>query len=203
MKIISLNTWGGRAGKEGLLAFFKRHAATTDVFCLQEVWSAPHEHLDGVEAGGWKINHDEIMVYGLQEISEALADFEALFHPHFGDNYGLMMLMNKKWRIQKSGELFVYLQKGHYPTDGDIGNHARNIQYVTFETGEGTRTVINFHGLWNGKGKNDSPERIEQSEKILEFTKSLNHPFVLCGDFNLKPDTQSLQKFEQEHKLIS
>lgn len=26
MRIISLNTWGGRGGKENLLAFFKKHA---------------------------------------------------------------------------------------------------------------------------------------------------------------------------------
>lgn len=47
-----------------------------------------------------------------------------------------------------------------------------------------------------GKGKNDSPERLEQSAKILEFTKKIQNPFILCGDFNLLPDTQSIQLFE-------
>ena len=114
MQIISLNTWGGRAGRDGLLDFFRRYGSETDVFCLQEVWSAPHEHLDGVMAGGVPIDHNNVMSYGLQEISETLSDFEPLFHPHFGDNYGLMMLVNKKWHIQNSGEVFVYLHKGHY-----------------------------------------------------------------------------------------
>ncbi len=196
MKIISLNTWGGRAGKEGLLDFFRTHGSDTDVFCLQEIWSAPHRHLEGAMAGGAPINHDDIMEYAFQEISETLPDFEPLFHPHFGDSYGLMMLVNKKWRIQNSGEMFVYMYKGHYPSETDLGNHARNIQYVTIENGETPLTVINFHGLWNGKGKTDSEERLEQSDKILGFTRSLNNPFVLCGDFNLKPETESLKKFE-------
>ena len=177
--------------------FFKQHAPTTDVFCLQEVWSAPHEHLDGAMAGGIPINHDDVMSYGLQEISETLADFEPLFHPHFGDNYGLMMLVKKKWLIRSSGEVFVYLYKGHYPSETDVGNHARNIQYVTLENRETPLTIINFHGLWNGKGKTDSEERLEQSEKIINFTRTLDHPVVLCGDFNLKPETESLQKFEK------
>jgi hypothetical protein len=75
MKIISLNTWGGRAGKEGLLAFFSEHKKDTDIFCLQEIWSAPYSHLEGYKAGGKEIDHSEIMVHGLQEITELLSDF--------------------------------------------------------------------------------------------------------------------------------
>lgn len=45
MKLISLNTWGGRAGKEELLAFFERHR-DIDIFCLQEIWSAPYNDMD-------------------------------------------------------------------------------------------------------------------------------------------------------------
>jgi exonuclease III len=37
MKIVFLNTWGGRVGQP-LLEFFKNHQ-DVDVFCLQEVWS--------------------------------------------------------------------------------------------------------------------------------------------------------------------
>lgn len=45
MKLISLNTWGGRAGKEELLAFFERYQ-DIDIFCLQEIWSAPYNDMD-------------------------------------------------------------------------------------------------------------------------------------------------------------
>ena len=37
MKIITLNTWGGRAGEERLLDFFNTHKDDTDIFCLQEI----------------------------------------------------------------------------------------------------------------------------------------------------------------------
>ncbi|MFA6519354.1 MAG: endonuclease/exonuclease/phosphatase family protein [Candidatus Paceibacterota bacterium] len=199
MRIVSLNTWGGRAGKEGLLAFFKMHADTTDIFCLQEIWSAPYEHLEGHLAGGLEIDNEQIMVYGLQEISAALPSHVAFFRPHHGDHYGLLMLVNKNLSVIEEGDVFVYKERGYVP-DGDVGNHARNIQYITAETASGLITVINFHGLWTGegpgKGKKDSPERLEQSEKILEFTKQLKNPFVLCGDFNLLPDTESIRKFE-------
>jgi hypothetical protein len=43
MKLISLNTWSGRAGKENLLGFFRRNK-DMDIFCLQEMWEGGHEH---------------------------------------------------------------------------------------------------------------------------------------------------------------
>lgn len=195
MRIISLNIWGGRAGKDKLLEFFKIHADTTDIFCLQEVWSAPYEHLNGHFAGGLKIDHDQIMVYGLQEISEVLQNHVQFFRPHFLDNYGLLMFVSKNLLVEEEGEVFVYKQKGHVP-GGDVGNHARNIQYVTIKTSNGSITIINFHGLWNGKGKTDSEDRIQQSKNILEFTNKLKGEYVLCGDFNLLPDTESIKMFE-------
>ena len=194
MKLISLNTWGGRAGKEKLLDFFRRHA-DVDVFCLQEMWSAPYEHLEGYNAGGVQIEHENIMVYGVQEVSAVLADHAPHFHPHHLDNYGLLMLTKKSIPVLASGDVFVYRERGHVP-DGDVGFHARNVQYVTLDTPKGPRTVMNFHGLWNGKGKTDSADRLEQSDRILAFARSLQDPFVLAGDFNLLPGTESLQKLE-------
>ncbi|MDO8572225.1 MAG: hypothetical protein Q7S11_00475 [bacterium] len=97
MKIITLNTWGGRAGKKKLLSFFKKYNDTTDIFCLQEIWAAPYEHLDGHMAGGRAMNHSEIMVYGMQEISRTLPEYAAYFRPHYLDNYGLMLLVKKNY----------------------------------------------------------------------------------------------------------
>ena len=196
MRIISLNTWGGRAGRDVLLGFFKKYAETTDIFCLQEIWSAPYEHLEGRPAGGLEIDHEQIMVYGLQEISAVLPNHVPFFRPHHLDNYGLLMMVNKNLTVREEGDVFVYKHRGYVP-EGDVGYHARNVQYVTVETAHGPITTMNFHGLWNaGKGKKDSPERLEQSEKILDFMKKIKNPLVFCGDFNLLPDTESIQKFE-------
>lgn len=132
MRIISLNIWGGKAGKEKLLEFFKEHAETTDVFCLQEVWSAAYDHLDGHLAGGVVIKNEQIMTRGLQDISAILPDHMPFSRPQFMDNYGLLMLVRKNIRILEEGEVFVHKHKGHMP-DGDAGNHARNVQYATVE----------------------------------------------------------------------
>jgi endonuclease/exonuclease/phosphatase family metal-dependent hydrolase len=196
MKIITLNTWGGRAGKEKLLKFFEKYR-DTDIFCLQEIWSAPYQHLEGVMAGGRKLNHDEIMVYGKQEIADLLQDHVQYFHPQYKNDYGLLSLVHKKYQVINEGEVFVHLHKGYEPEAiNEIGKHARNVQYVTIERENGPVTIMNFHGLWNGNGKDDSEARLEQSDNIVSFIHTLNTPIIFCGDFNLKPDTESIKKIE-------
>jgi exonuclease III len=197
MKLISLNTWGGRGGKDRLLDFFDTNKEV-DIFCLQEVWSDSYAHLGVYKAGNVDMddmNEKNIMIYGLQDISGLLIDHTPYFRPHFLDHYGLLILINKNIQVIDEGEAWVYKHKGYMP-EGDAGRHARNIQYVTFKTPSGIKTVINFHGLWNGEGKNDSHERVEQSEKIVAYLKTLENPYILAGDFNLNPTTQSINLLE-------
>lgn len=176
------------------MAFFRSHS-DTDIFCLQEVWSAPYAHLEGRLAGGVPLINEAIMTHALHDISAVLPNHHALFYPHVGDHYGLLMLIKKEYQIINEGDIFVYKQRG-YISDADAGNHARNIQYATIIRNDQPVTVINFHGLWNGKGKTDTEDRIQQSKNILEFTKEIQNPFILCGDFNLLLDTESIRIFE-------
>lgn len=195
MKVITLNTWGGLAGKEGILAFFEAYKDTTDIFCLQEIWSAPYKELEDDLVGGRRLKNDQVMVYGMQEISATLPDHVGYFRPHLKEHYGLMMLVNKNILVQNEGERFVYKERGFVGED-DIGNHARNIQYADLRTDSGPLTVINLHGLWTGKGKTDTEDRILQSKNIVDFISGVKGEVILCGDFNLLPDTESIKIIE-------
>ncbi len=194
MTIITLNTWGGRAGHGPLLDFFRSNAET-DVFCLQEVWSAPYEIPPGRTVASNQ-TFDGVLTEGMQEIARALPDHVGFFRPHYRDHYGLYLLVKKTWTVLQEGEAFVHRHKGYEPEE-DIGKHARNVQYVVLQTANGPLAVLNFHGLWNGQGKGDSEERIEQSRRLLGVLKELPPDVVFCGDFNVNPDTQSLRLLEE------
>ena len=176
------------------MAFLAAHR-DADFVCLQEVWSAPYANLEGVSAGADAIVHDEIMVYAKQKIGALLGGHEAFFHPNHLDDYGLMTLVSKALDVVDLGDVFVHRERGYVP-QGNLGLHARNLQFVTVDGPAGPLGVVNFHGLWNGQGKGDSDERIEQSRRILEFLAGRREPLVLCGDFNLLPDTESLRMIE-------
>ncbi len=195
MKIVTLNTWGGRAGKEGLLNFFRTYKGTVDIFCLQEMWSGSYEHLGSYTAGGVQMDTVSVMTEGVQDISTLLDAHQSFFHPHHLGNYGLLILCNKALDVREYGEVFVHKHKDYKPK-GDVGLHARNIQFAKFEHKGTPYTVMNFHGLWNGKGKTDSEDRILQSQKIVEFVQAQKGEVIFCGDFNLLPDTQSIKMLE-------
>lgn len=187
MKIISLNIWGGRVNKE-FINFIKRHT-DVDIFCFQEVYKDAVEPLKNTE-------FEEIAKYeSYYLLKELLPDHELIFHPAFLGIYGIGICVKKSIQVTSIGEFFIYKEKGYIPT-GELGRHARNLQYIQFESNSELITVINVHGLWNGKGKTDTDERIEQSQKIAEFIRSLKTQIVLCGDFNLRLDTKSIAMLE-------
>lgn len=189
MKILSLNTWGGRIHKP-LLEFFKEQQEV-DIFCLQEIYH---------EAEGKETNEEFLGdAFDLfSTIKNALPNHEGYFRPSIGDYYGLAMFVKKDITLTSEGDITIY-DVANYAGDS---NHSRNLQYVSFKQGNNDILIANVHGLWNGKGKTDTPERIGQSEKIRQFIDAFEGEKVVCGDFNLAPDTQSLGILEPGMKNL-
>jgi endonuclease/exonuclease/phosphatase family metal-dependent hydrolase len=106
------------------------------------------------------------------------------------------MFVRKGIDVKGVGEIWVYKEPGYIP-EGDIGFHPRNLQYAHITYKESEYIVCNFHGFWNGKGKTDCDERIEQSERIAAFLEPYSEKTVIIGDFNLLPDTESIAILER------
>lgn len=187
MKIISLNLWGGRV-RQKLVEFIETHQ-DIDIFCFQEMYcnaTGKEDHVD------WQDGEFELydVVQGL------LPNHHGYFYPHLLDFWGLAIFIKKEIPILDENVQRVHVSQMS-PAEQRIGHVSKDIQFITTAIGSKKITVINFHGLWNGQGKTDTPERVEQSKKVLDFCKTLDHEFILCGDFNLSPDTESLQMFEK------
>lgn len=186
MKLITLNTWGGRVYKE-LVNFLIRHQ-DVDIFCFQEIYhKATHIH---VAQGGIDPN-----LTLFDDIEKALPDHQGYFRPHYLETYGLATFVKKELAMTREDELFVHHYREFIP-EGEVANHARNVQMISLNTAKGTMHIFNFHGLHNGKGKTDSKDRLEQSKKLTAYVKGFDRKKVLCGDFNLLPDTESIKMVE-------
>ena len=190
MKVVSLNTWGGKAGTEGLLSFFKAHK-DIDVFCLQEVFNGGEEFL-GSKSGRFTLDSFDHKL--LERICAVLPEHIPYFRPHFSGIFGLVTFVRKDVPVQGEGETSIYQESGYYSKE-NIADHARILQHVEFANPD--CAVLQVHGLWNGNGKLDSEDRLRQSERILAFTQTLTTPYVLVGDFNLRPDTESIRLLEK------
>ncbi len=188
MKIISLNVWGGRVHAE-LTHFLKSKQDSIDIFCFQEMYHQADGKFSNVE---WKDDgiHNQLFDY----VAQLLPNHVGIFYPHFEDFWGLAMFVKKNIQIIAEGEKLVHQTESI--EEARRGGTSKNIQYVLTEINSKKVSIVNFHGLWNGKGKTDSESRVAQSRKIVEFLKSLEGEVVLCGDFNLRPDTESLKIVE-------
>ncbi len=189
MKLITLNIWGGHVNAP-LLAFIKEHA-DVDIFCFQEVYHNAQS----------KVSTDDRLVHLsiFSDFEALLPNHRGLFRPVVGEGYGISCFVKKDIEVVNDGEMEVY-NNPYYCGMGP--SHSRIIQWITCKVMGQTYAVMNFHGLWNGQGKADAPERLMQSQKIMEFMDGITVPKILCGDFNLRPDTQSLQMLEEKmHNL--
>ena len=161
MKLISLNAWGGQVPE--ILDFFKTHQ-DIDIFLLQEVFN------NGTPR---TIFNDRERAMLFKEINEALPNHLGYFAPAEAGEWGLAIFVKKSLQILEHGDYFVYREK-----DSMVGRDAttvgRNLQFINIILKNKKINILNFHGLWSGQGKLDSPDRQTQSENIVNFIKNLD-----------------------------
>jgi endonuclease/exonuclease/phosphatase family metal-dependent hydrolase len=185
MKLITLNIWGGQI-KEPLLAFILAHQEV-DFLCFQEVnHRAPYKT---------STDDNPVCLDILDQIAEQLPHHRFFFRPVVNNVYGLAMFVRKDIELLNEGEVIIH-ENPDYPGKGPV--HQRNLQWMQCRLQEKEFMIVNTHFLWNGAGKNDSPERIQQSHKVKNFLDSVNIPKIICGDFNLRPDTESMKILEDK-----
>ena len=191
LKLITLNAWCGRS-LHPLMRFFRKHKETTDIFCLQEVSNTSQEVMDH----GHPDEHSCGPLF--EKISAELKDFTGFF-AHFEDNKDRMSqaMFVRKTVPLKTVQDFIVFQPERPQEKGSTVFSPRKLQYITVNWRNREVLVVNYHGLWNGGPKDDTPDRIAQSNSIKDFLDTFHGPKVLCGDFNLLPNTDSLGILEK------
>lgn len=115
------------------------------------------------------------------------------FRPVYMDYYGQAIFVKKGIVIEEEGDILIF----ENAAPAARGLHSRNLQYIRINLQGVITTIANVHGLWNGMGKGDSEDRLEQSRRIRDFAKGKGGRVIVIGDFNLNPDTESLAIAEE------
>lgn len=74
----------------------------------------------------------------------------------------------------------------------DTDYNVRSLQHVTINYECSPLHVLNHHGHHVPHHKDGDEETMRQCQMIVDYIKKLEGPIVLCGDFNLHPDSKSL-----------
>ncbi len=180
MKILQLNIWGGKLGKQ-IIEVLDREKP--DIVCFQEAISLPYQ--DG-------------LLFTQLEVIQAKGGFEHLyFSPAFGftmmnhsADFGNAVLSHAP--LTNTNTVFT---RGEYNpaidlVDGDY--NIRNLQHVEMVQNGRILHILNHHGHHISQHKMGDEETLRQCALIAEYIQKLEGDVVLTGDFNLAPESESL-----------
>lgn len=199
MKLISLNCYGGRFF-ESLMEFIQTHAQDTDIFCLQEIFNSSE----------LLVSDKNIRTNLFQELEHALPEFQGIFFETRDQSIidlggspvevlsGKATFIKKQIHVESSEHVFVHGSRETYVPD-DVFSKPCSLGCTTILAGAARLVVCNFHGIPFPGEKLDTPERIVQSQKILDFVNAQSAEKIICGDFNLKPETESIHMIREKN----
>lgn len=198
MKFISLNCFMGHEF-EPLMDFLTKEAPTTDIFCFQEMQSNPKGDLTTLPRRG--------RANVLQEIQKRLPDFHCEFAPMQDDfdivpaypgqmQLGIATFYKKELPVIEKGSFFIYNGFNTYRGSNEWETIGHAAVYIALD-GARPLTIVNVHGNSQPADKRDTPKRLAQSHKVINFLASRTGEKIIMGDFNLFPDTRGIQMFEE------
>jgi hypothetical protein len=169
MRIIFLNSWFGQVGK-AYFDFIKEESLKTDIFCFMEVSPELYSKLSSILK-----DFNGIYKKGLHLKTLKIMCGQAIF-------------VKEGINIEKSGKVSIYRQSG-----GDVGF----LLFSKMGVGKKKLWIGNVHGKTMPGNKFDTPVRLKQSQKIIDFFADKNEPRIIGGDFNLEFNTKSVKMFEE------
>lgn len=205
MRLLSLNVALFETNNELVSGFLSKQ--NVDILCLQEV----SEKVDLL------VNPDYV---SKDPIDQATKELKSSF---FGPTWAIKDFHQKNFhqRISFDFEFGGFLKSGNYiktkykifkkqsvfltnkiikVTDWSTWpkKQSKAVQVVDLELPNSKKLrVLNYHGIWS-KEKIGNDQTLKACQKILELAKQVTYPVIIAGDFNLFPNTPSMEVFSDD-----
>ncbi len=170
MRIMFFNIWHGTLLNE-LEKYIRGKVGSIDIFCFLETDSELQAKLTNV-----------------------LPNFSPYFYPGIKTDYLGGVREGRSIFVRENIKVLEFKKIKLFQT------HKRDAGGMLFaRLGVNGKDLYigSVHGKARPGTKLDTPIRIKQSEKIIDYFKNIKGPKIIGGDFNLNPDTKSIQMFEK------
>lgn len=180
MKLVQINAWCGKLGHP-LIDFLKTEKP--DIVCIQEA-----SDIQG-HAGPLFVSLDEIKSgAGFQyAIMAPVLSYPFMKREYSFGNAVLSNLPHDDYEVVFTRGSYT---KGFDITEDDL--NIRNFQHLTFQIGNEAMHILNHHGHYIPKSKAGNDETMRQMGILAKYIEGLHGKIILCGDFNLSPESSSI-----------
>lgn len=80
-------------------------------------------------------------------------------------------------------------------------DHGRALQIVELDLGGRGLQVLNLHGIWT-EDKMGDERTLEECKYVVSAAKRKDIPTIITGDFNLSPETESIQLINKKFRSL-
>ncbi len=198
MKLVSFNVWSATQGKV-LFEYLKTLNPYTDIFCLQEIFNSG-QGTPQVSEGAH-----------LHLLEELQAHFPGYTSYYAASSMGFEIKKAASWPVSFGKAIFIkstipivgYSSYNLFDTREVEGTSVEEgyvvLQVLSIKSEGKLMHILNIHGMSRPGSKIDTPARLVQSHRVLDVLAALpSAPIILCGDFNLNPDTESIGMLDKK-----
>lgn len=190
MRLLQLNAWSLRI--EPKIVDMVR-AVSPDIINLQEVVDS--------ETGIGLLPRLRDFAHTIQFRHSYLSPVLSIAYMAGKLDFGNAILSNLT--LQEKYSQFTNLEYASNFTYDDDYN-IRNFQHVVAEDQDGKKFhVINHHGYHVPGHKKGNDFTLRACRQIAEYAATLQGPIIITGDFNLEPESESLQVLNESFRNLS
>lgn len=203
MKLISLNCSFFDDNNKQVIEFLQDQ--NVDLVCLQEIGNAQQESV--TEKYNLKPAIDKSLEYSSTFYSPVWItnhfQKQEQFRKEFGGFLEFGYYFLSKEEISHAKNVFVENQFS-YVTDWSSwpDKDYKSVQVVDLNIGDSKVRVLNYHGIWS-RGKEGNGKTLWACETINHLAQEVDYPVIICGDFNLFPDSESMQVLNSNYRSLA
>ncbi len=208
MKLLSLNVALFEQNNAQLADFIQ--AQQPDILCLQEVTKKIDEQAKSEFISQPAIDQaSPALAYNFFAPIWVMENFNKdNFHgdEHFQFELGgwaeLGNYVRSRFPISQGKNVFVQ-NEFSYVTDWSCWpeDDVRAVQVTDIDLPETKLRILNYHGIWS-RDKLGTDLTLQACHKIKQLALEVDYPAIICGDFNLFPDTDSMQVFADQFESL-
>ena len=109
----------------------------------------------------------------------------------------------KDFSILSKESFHLYQRSTPFPSEGKkFEEQGRAALFFTLKISNTILSLCNVHFPW-AQTPQEQPHQIAQGEKLLQKLRTLSHPFIITGDFNLTPNQPTIQEINMLAKNLT